>query len=536
MKNYFTFLLSTFLVMNVSRISAQSETIQLVKDIHINSDYEPHGLSAFGNSVLFIASDGIHGMEPWISDGTESGTFMLKDIWPGHGNSYNSSNQYLDNYWNNYFLPLNGSMLFAANDSIRGLELWITDGTPEGTNILKEIKPGTQGNGQLYRILFNNKMYFNAVDDMGQKMWVTDGTEAGTMQFADIRIGGPHSAELDGKLYFCGDSVGYGREFWVTDGTPEGTRLLKDIEPGADDSDPNNITAFGNQILFSADSNEIGDEPWISDGTTDGTHLLKDINTEIGNWGDPNSSQGRYFYEFQDKCYFRARASNLLGVELWVTDGTEEGTQLVMDINTDTLPANPSSNPDQFIEFNSELYFQAQYLGESTIWKIEEAGAQPTLFKDNGGGFFHILNDHLYFIDPTGVGKTDGTVAGTTIIPNSGGYVMAMNRCGNQLFLTAMSFAAPGYELYKVALAIGIAEIENEFNIYPNPTTDRIYLNEIKTTGKDLLLTVTDITGRTVISEIIPAGKESVSIDISQLDSGTYIITTGNSSRKFVKN
>jgi len=45
-----------------------------------------------------------------------------------------------------------------------------------------------------------------------------------------------------------------------------------------------------------------------------------------------------------------------------------------------------------------------------------------------------------------------------------------------------MSFAAPGYELYKVALAIGIAEIENEFNIYPNPTTDRIYLNEIKTT------------------------------------------------------
>jgi ELWxxDGT repeat protein len=536
MKNYFAFLLSTFLVMNVTRISAQTETIQLVKDIHINSDYEPHGLSAFGNSVLFIASDGIHGMEPWISDGTESGTFMLKDIWPGNGNSYNSSTSYLDNYWNNYFFPLNGSMVFAANDSIRGLELWITDGTPEGTNILKEIKPGTQGTGQQYRILFNNKMYFNADDGAGQKMWVSDGTEAGTMQFADIRIGGQFSATRNEELYFCGDSVANGRELWVTNGTPEGTRMIKDINPGGSDSDPNYITAFGNKIIFSADSSGIGEEPWISDGTTDGTHLLKDINTELGNWGTPSSSQGRYYYEFQDKCYFRARGSDLLGTELWVTDGTEDGTQLVIDINTDTLPANPDSGPNQFIEFNSELYFQARYQGENTIWKIEEAGAQPILFKDDGGGFFHILNDRLYFIDPTGVGKTDGTIAETTIIPNSGGYISTMNRCGNQLFLTAESTAAPGYELYKVSLVTGIEEYQNEFNIYPNPTTDRIYLNEIKTTGKDLLLTVTDITGRTVISEIIPAGKESVSIDISQLDSGTYIITTGNSSRKFIKN
>jgi ELWxxDGT repeat protein len=33
-----------------------------------------------GNRLLFIADDGIHGGEPWVSDGTPSGTIMVKDI------------------------------------------------------------------------------------------------------------------------------------------------------------------------------------------------------------------------------------------------------------------------------------------------------------------------------------------------------------------------------------------------------------------------------------------------------------------------
>ncbi|MEX1189744.1 MAG: T9SS type A sorting domain-containing protein [Bacteroidia bacterium] len=536
MKNYLLTLSMLVALINATEISAQSETIQLVKDIHINSDNEPHGLSAFGNNVLFIASDGIHGMEPWISDGTEAGTFMLKDIWPGNGNSYNSSTSYLDNYWNNYFFPLNGSMVFAANDSIRGLELWITDGTPEGTNILKEIKQGTQGTGQQYRILFNNKMYFNADDGTGQKIWVSDGTEAGTMQFADIKIGGQFSAILNEELYFCGDSVANGREFWVTNGTPEGTRMIKDINPGGSDSDPNYITAFGNKIIFSADSSGIGEEPWISDGTTDGTHLLKDINTEIGNWGIPSSSQGRYYYEFQDKCYFRARGSDLLGTELWVTDGTEDGTQLVININTDTLPANPDSSPSQFIEFNSELYFKAQYLGESTIWKIEEAGAQPTLFKAGGAGFFHILNDHLYFIDEDGVGKTDGTVAGTTIIPFSGSYIRTMNRCGNQLFLTGMSSTAIGSELYVIENTTGITNYEeNEFSLYPNPAADVVNLNIKKSFNSQMLVTIADISGRVLIYSQLDASQSSIQLNTSTLAKGIYIIEVGGLSKKIIK-
>jgi ELWxxDGT repeat protein len=33
-----------------------------------------------GGRLLFTADDGVRGWEPWITDGTEAGTKLLKDI------------------------------------------------------------------------------------------------------------------------------------------------------------------------------------------------------------------------------------------------------------------------------------------------------------------------------------------------------------------------------------------------------------------------------------------------------------------------
>lgn len=41
------------------------------------------GLTALGDKVLFFADDHMHGTEPWISDGTREGTFMLADLTAG---------------------------------------------------------------------------------------------------------------------------------------------------------------------------------------------------------------------------------------------------------------------------------------------------------------------------------------------------------------------------------------------------------------------------------------------------------------------
>lgn len=37
--------------------------------------------------AMFAGNDGTHGLEPWVSDGTTSGTHMLDDVWPGSESS-----------------------------------------------------------------------------------------------------------------------------------------------------------------------------------------------------------------------------------------------------------------------------------------------------------------------------------------------------------------------------------------------------------------------------------------------------------------
>ena len=58
-----------------------------VKDINTSVSSCPNVLENLGGILFFSADDGTNGFEPWISDGTESGTYMLIDMNPT-GNGY----------------------------------------------------------------------------------------------------------------------------------------------------------------------------------------------------------------------------------------------------------------------------------------------------------------------------------------------------------------------------------------------------------------------------------------------------------------
>ena len=79
--------------------------------------------------------------------------------------------------------------------------------------------------------------------------------------------------------------------------------------------------------------------------------------------------------------------------------------------------------------------------------------------------------------------------------------------------------------------ALGISDFESSIKIYPNPSSDNIY---IKGTEKDLEATVTDLLGKLLLSEFI-----TYELDISSLEKGTYILnlTDGinTSSHKIIK-
>jgi ELWxxDGT repeat protein len=80
-----------------------------------------------------------------------------------------------------------------------------------------------------------------------------------------------------GYMYFAADNGGSGRELWRTDGTPGGTELVKDINPGEGDSAPEELTVSGHYLFFTASDRftggVIGPELYVTDGTVEGTHL-----------------------------------------------------------------------------------------------------------------------------------------------------------------------------------------------------------------------------------------------------------------------
>ncbi|TDH60565.1 hypothetical protein E2C06_21205 [Dankookia rubra] len=246
-------------------------------------------LTALGDGrAVFRADDGIHGIEPWITDGTAAGTHLLADLNPGGDGSFAAG-----------FTALgDGRALFTADDSLHGRELWITDATEAGTQLVADIRPGANGSQLLYLIpIGGGRVLFSANDGVhGEEPWVSDGTTAGTMLLRDIypgpvRAGGPGIPALgnsfpgdiiplgDGRALFSAFDPEQGQELWVSDGTPAGTHVVADLVPGTGSSSPSSIGALGRGLAaFAADDGSTGREPWITDGTEAGTHRLADIN------------------------------------------------------------------------------------------------------------------------------------------------------------------------------------------------------------------------------------------------------------------
>ncbi|NJR47049.1 MAG: hypothetical protein HC775_15480 [Hyellaceae cyanobacterium CSU_1_1] len=337
----------------------------------------PTSLVEFNDRLYFNADDGENGRELFVSDGTADGTQLVKDIHPGttdYGYSYSSSPENL--------VEFNNQIFFSADDGENGNELFVSDGTAEGTQLLVDLYPGENNygdNGSFPRNLteFDGKLYFAANDgENGNELFVSDGTAEGTQLLVDLRPGednygnsnGAYPSnltEFDGKLYFTANDGENGNELFVSDGTAEGTQLLVDLylggnQYGSYSSYPSDLVEFNDKLYFSADDGENGRELFVSDGTAEGTQLLVDLAPGESNDGFSNSSAPTNLVEFNDKLYFTADDGEN-GNELFVTDGTTEGTQLVADINPgiDNYSYPNDSFASSLTVVGDELFFAA---------------------------------------------------------------------------------------------------------------------------------------------------------------------------------
>jgi ELWxxDGT repeat protein len=207
----------------------------MVKDINPGANSStPHGFTNINNKLIFFADDGTHGIELWQTNGTENGTVILKDI-NLTGNSflacislsYSNVNLKSLGQTTGCKIVFNDELYFSATDGVNGWELWKTDGTADGTVMVKNINPTGNSNPQYFKE-YNNKIYFQANDGTnGIELWQSDGTEAGTIMTKDINPGSANSNPLqisvvmNDKLYFSATDATYGNELWAyeTDGT-----------------------------------------------------------------------------------------------------------------------------------------------------------------------------------------------------------------------------------------------------------------------------------------------------------------------------
>lgn len=511
MRKLFTF--GAFLLFT----GAFSQSVSLVKDIFPGS--EGSGIRqpvVFNGKMYFNSDDGIHQNELWVSDGTLEGTMLVKDINPSGESSITE------------LTVLGDKLIFSAADE-SGYELWASDGTENGTFKVLDINPGEESSVPGEFTVIGNQAFFQANDGTnGYELWVTDGTTAGTHMVKDINPSdGSYPSQLiayNGKLFFRAFDATSGDELWISDGTPAGTVLLKDIFDSGDGY-PRLFHEFNGLLYFRAEDQN-GDELWVTDGTAEGTFMVKNIN--------PAEADGSSIAEFTEaggQLFFRARTADE-GFELWKTDGTAQGTTLVKDIWI-----GGESFPGALTAYNGKIYFQATdgSAANTELWVSDGTEAGTYMVKDihptnySAPNEFIVYNELLYFIADDGSNGsefwvTDGTADGTQkLLADVDGispmyFIPFYVIYDNHLYFKA-EYGNTGAELHKFTPS-NLSALEgagNHFSVYPNPAESIVHVRSSFGDG------VSELTVYSMAGQVVGQSK-SDHIDVSGLASGLYLL------------
>lgn len=458
----------------------------LVKDVYPGfSSSRPLRLTNLGGTLVFTAISNGAGRELWKSDGTETGTALIKEIFPGSSTALDESKEPLIN--------VSGTLFFEATHSAYGKELWKSDGTEQGTALVKEILPGANNGSHLREFTsLSGKLFFTHEQLNGiPALWQSDGTEAGTIPVPGL-TSTPGAYDLlssaSGHIYFkdsasqlwrtngtaasvtkfdtpsmavtlLADVLGQvffedadGR-LWKTDGTEGGTQMLQAVRDPSRSSSISAVRVIGNLLYFAAPYEGGQTDLWVTDGAAAGTRRIAQPGPSTGSAFDFSSS---VLTTSGQAALFTAFASDQ-GRELWRTDGTTAGTALVKDI----FPGPRSSAPSLPVYVNGRVFFAADdgihgrelWLSDGTAEGTRlvadllagPAGSGPTLLTNVGGTLFFLaertpgIEYALY--------KTDGTPEGTVHLDSFSLSPAQFAAVNGTLFFQARSIA--GTELWR---------------------------------------------------------------------------------------
>lgn len=458
------------------------------------------GSTVFKNKFYFAGTSDANGSELLVTDGTDAGTKLIKDIIPGTGSSSPRG----------FFILNDNTLLFSAKTYDKGFELWRTDGTAQGTYMVKDINPGAgnSSEGGFSFKNYNGYAYFFADDGTnGSSLWKTDGTNEGTQFIKDINTQSSNSGNggfqliYKNLLFFTIDDGIHGSEMWTTDGTAGGTKLFKDIAPGKLDAVIYEIGESylnGNFLFLNYPNLQPYPTLWTSDGTASGT---KQIEKDSKN-GDLYTQDLNNSVLIADKLIFVNPASIdtqigfVTGNELWITDGSSAKIFLKSVYSEDTFPSpekiyflKTSTTPYPYFNFIKNPYYSFDKLWKgkafftfddnkhgSELWETDGTESGTKLFKDiidgSSASFSSFPNafftkDVFFFVAKSSeaIGnelfQSDGTSEGTFLLKDINPGAASSDISFQFIYKNQLYFSANDgdnsdgyYDLYKIDIPV----------------------------------------------------------------------------------
>lgn len=388
----------------------------------------PFGAAVIDGIVYFSLADAAHGRELWRSDGTAAGTWMVKDLDPG---PFGSSPDALT--------AIGSTLYFGASDQQLGCRLWRSDGTAAGTRPLAVFQSGPSGCYNVFAAAYVGPSQFTAVGSTvffaardaahGEELWRTDGSANGTRLVRDIAPASAESdgssaprglAALDGLLLFVADDGVHGRELWRSDGSAAGTTLVRDVAPGptAGLGFTTALSTAHGVAVFPATDGVSGYEPWRSDGTEAGTIRLADLSPqEFSSMLGPGPRTTPTVAVGGD-VYLWAYGGEPGGFGVWRTDGTS-APEFVGGLPVGSIIVPPTV-------VGTAAYFAWSAPEGAGLWSVDSAGTTLVRVIPRAphrlqiGGFLAV-DELLVFLAQDDVHgcalwRSDGSEAGTGVV------------------------------------------------------------------------------------------------------------------------
>lgn len=258
----------------------------------------------------------------------------------------------------NKFICYKNKYYFSGKNESGRYVLYQTDGTAQGTTALTYSNPRLANNPYSFFIQ-NDTLFFKG-------HYVTEGvtgygdffkTDGNTIDYLG-ELNYKQISAFNDKFISISDK-GDNRQVNLHEHISKPPTVLFNYRPNYTESGIIIVGVVNNYTLFLGNTTTNGTELWRTDGTVQGTQLIKDINPGVS-----GIRIGNYFIK-DGVLLFTAAPANSYTYNLWRSDGTSEGTYML----TETGSSKNITGSTSFISFNSNVYFIGTVDGATYLLK-----------------------------------------------------------------------------------------------------------------------------------------------------------------------